>query len=59
MTKEITKDDILKVAYVVKIRLTEEQVEEVLNMYDIEAANDLTATWELIVEQCLYKIIEE
>jgi len=36
--------------------ITIKQVRQVLEMYDDEADNDPTATWNLIVENCLYNL---
>jgi hypothetical protein len=56
MTKEITAIDVVNVATELKMDITIKQVRQVLEMYDDEADNDKTATWDLIVENCLYNL---
>ena len=56
MTKEITAQDVAQVAIDLKMDITIGQVNQVLEMYDDEADNDETATWDLIVENCLYNL---
>jgi hypothetical protein len=56
MTKEITPIDVVNVANDLKMDITIKQVRQVLEMFDSEADNDPTATWELIVENCLYNL---
>ncbi len=56
MTKEITAEDVIEVANRINITITNEQVVQVLEMYDDEASNDPTATWDLIVDNCIYKL---
>jgi hypothetical protein len=56
MTKEITAQDVAQVAIDLKMDITIGQVNQVLEMYNDEADNDETATWDLIVENCLYNL---
>ena len=56
MTKEITAIDVVNVATELKMDITIKQVRQVLEMYDDAADNDKTATWDLIVENCLYNL---
>ena len=56
MTKEITAQDVAQVAIDLKMDITIGQVNQVLEMYDDAADNDETATWDLIVENCLYNL---
>jgi hypothetical protein len=56
MTTEITPIDIVNVADSLKKDITIKQIRQVLEMYDDEADNDPTATWELIVENCIYNL---
>jgi hypothetical protein len=56
MTKEIKAQDVAQVAIDLKMDITIGQVNQVLEMYDDEADNDPTATWNLIVENCLYNL---
>jgi hypothetical protein len=56
MTKEITAQDVAQVAIDLGMDITIGQVNQVLEMCDSEADNDPTATWNLIVENCLYNL---
>jgi hypothetical protein len=56
MTTEITPIDIVNVADSLKKDITIKQIRQVLEMYNAEADNDPTATWELIVENCIYNL---
>jgi hypothetical protein len=56
MTTEITPIDVVNVADSLKKDITIKQVRQVLEMYNAEADNDPTATWELIVENCIYNL---
>ena len=56
MTTEITAQDVAQVAIDLKMDITIGQVNQVLEIYDDEADNDPTATWNLIVENCLYNL---
>jgi hypothetical protein len=56
MTTEITPIDVVNVATDLKMDITIKQVRQVLEMYDDAADNDETATWDLIVENCLYNL---
>jgi hypothetical protein len=53
---EIAKEDVYKVANSLSIRITEEQVKQVLELYPIEAKEDTTATWDLIIENLIYNL---
>jgi hypothetical protein len=56
MTTEIKAQDVVQVAIDLGMDITIGQVNQVLEMYDDEADNDETATWDLIVENCLYNL---
>jgi hypothetical protein len=56
MTIEIKAQDVAQVAIDLGMDITIGQVNQVLEMYDDEADNDPTATWTLIVENCLYNL---
>ena len=58
MTQEINAEDVLQVANGLNMNVTIEQINQVLEMYDDEADNDPTATWDLIVENCLYNLMD-
>ena len=53
---EITKEDVYRVANDLSIGITDEQVKQVLELYPIEAKEDTTATWNLIVENLIYNL---
>lgn len=55
----ISKEDILFVAGTVGMKLTKEQIQEVLNMYEAEVYGTEGSSWELIVENILYKVLEK
>ena len=57
MVSNIDREDILYVAEELKIFLTEDQVNQVLNMYSHEEECDPSATWNLIVENCIYQVV--
>jgi hypothetical protein len=50
---EITKEDVLGVAKALGYKPTNEQVNDVIAMYESEQEADPTATWDLVVEHCL------
>ena len=56
MTNEITPIDVVNVADSLKMNISIKQVRQVLEIYDGEADNDPTATWDLIVENCIYNL---
>ena len=58
MTNQICSDDVKNVASSIKKTLTDEQINEVLSMYDFEQSQDPTATWNLVVENCIYQVID-
>lgn len=58
LSSEITSADVIEVAFNLNLNPTLSQINEVLRLYDGEAKNDPTATWDLIVENILYNIIE-
>ena len=53
---EIAKEDVYKIANSLSIGITDEQVKQVLELYPIEAKEDTTATWDLIVENLIYNL---
>ena len=59
MVSTIDKEDVLNVAQSINKELTEEQVTKVLHMYPHEEECDATGTWNLIVEHCIYQVINE
>jgi len=53
----ITRLDIIDVANRLGFELTEAEIDEVQSIYPAEEDNDPTATWDLIVENCIYTVI--
>jgi uncharacterized protein YpuA (DUF1002 family) len=58
MTNQICSDDVKNVASSIKMNLTDEQINEVLSMYDFELSQDPTVSWDLVVEYCIYQVID-
>jgi len=56
-TKQISAEDIVKVAMDLGINPSIAEINEVLKYYDSEENQDPTATWELIVENLLYNCV--
>lgn len=59
MVSNIGRTDVLVVANSINKQLTEEQVNKVILMYPHEEECDPTGTWNLIVEDCIYSILDE
>jgi len=54
----IDRDDVINIASQLKMRtFTEEEIQEVINRFDDKRYKDPDATWDLIVENILYDII--
>lgn len=53
----IVKEDVLRVAKTIGKELSEEQINEVLSLYESEEDDDPSATWDLVVEKIIYDII--
>jgi len=54
----IEKIDVEHVAHSLNKTLTEKQIDDVLKMYPAEQENDPTATWDLVIENCIYNILD-
>ena len=59
MVSNIDRVDVIAVAAELSITLTEEQMNKVLHMYLHEEECDPSATWNLIVENCIYNVIND
>lgn len=57
VTTEITFDDVVKVAMDLNLNPSVAEMKEVLKYYNSEADQDVTATWDLTVENLLYNCI--
>jgi hypothetical protein len=58
MVCNISETDVIVVANSIKKSLTTEQVNQVLAMYADEEESDPSATWNLIVENCIYHVLQ-
>ena len=56
MNNQITKENVIEVADSISIKLTDDQINEVLEMYPYDQEQDPTATWDLVVENIIYSI---
>jgi hypothetical protein len=57
LTKQISVEDVVRVAMDLKMNPSIAEINEVLKYYDSEAEEDKTATWNLIVENLLYNCV--
>ena len=55
----VEPEDVMRVADDLNISLTEQQVSKVLHIYAHEEECDPSATWELIVENCIYNVLND
>ncbi len=58
MSNNITREDILNFASTLRVNLTNNELNQVIELYPSEERNDKTATWDLIVEQCIYTLFK-
>jgi len=60
LNTKITKEDILQVAKSINMKEPSEKViQEIIKEYPAEERNDPTATWDLVIENQLYKKLDE
>jgi uncharacterized protein YpuA (DUF1002 family) len=57
MVSNIDEQDVLAVAKNINLNLTDKQVNDVLHLYQHEEECDPTGNWDLIVENCIYQVI--
>ena len=57
-TLHLTKEDILSVAYDLKMDISDERVDEILESYEDYRAGEPDEHWRIIVEIMLYDIIK-
>lgn len=57
LTKEISVEDVVRVAMDLGMNPSIAEINEVLKYYDNEVEEDPTATWDLIVENLLYNCV--
>ena len=55
-TTKISIEDIKSISNILKMTLTKVEIDKILSIYDGEEENDPTATWDLIVEHCIYSV---
>ena len=55
----ITRLDVIEVANQIGKTLTESDIDEVLAIYPSEQDNDPTATWNLVIENCIYNVVND
>jgi len=55
---QISNSDVKFVAASINKTLTEKQINEVLDMYPSEQESDSSATWNLVIEECIYQVIK-
>lgn len=57
MKVDVSAIDVRNVANRINLDITDDQVMEVLEMYEGESENDPTGRWDSIVEHCIYSVI--
>lgn len=57
MISNINKDNVILVSEKIMIPLTQEQINKILHMYTHEEECDPNCSWEILVERCIYQII--
>lgn len=57
MKVDVSAIDVRNVANRINVAITDDQIMEVLEMYEDESENDPTAIWDSIVEHCIYSVI--
>lgn len=55
-TTKISIADIKSISNILKMTLTPLEIDKILSIYEEEEKNDPTATWDLIVENCIYNV---
>ena len=53
---KISAADVRTIAKSINKSLTDKEVDEVLKMYPSEQKNDPSATWDLVIEECIYNV---
>lgn len=54
----INEEDVIQVANSIHKTLTPEQIQEVIKMYPYDQEQDPTGNWHLVVENCIYQVID-
>jgi fructose-1,6-bisphosphatase/inositol monophosphatase family enzyme len=58
MKVDVSAIDVRNVANRINLAITDDQVMEVLEMYEGESENDPTGRWDSIVENCIYNVTQ-
>jgi hypothetical protein len=58
-TPKITPEDVKNVAQSIKQEVTDEEIQFIIDEYPGEEENDPTGTWDLIVENIIYRVIDD
>ena len=58
-TPKITPEDVKSVAEAIKQELTDDEIKYIIDEYPIEEDEDPTGTWDLIVEQIIYRVVKD
>ena len=53
----LTPEDVKAVAKSLKMELSDDQITKVMELYPSDQDQDPTATWDLVVENCIYQVI--
>ena len=56
MENTISREDVLQIAGQLKFEPTEEQINQIIEMYPTEQEADPSGSWNLVVEHCLYSL---
>ena len=59
LNKMITRQDVLEIAVMIGVDPTEIEIDEVLSQYPTAQDEDLSVTWELVVENLLWSVVSE
>ena len=59
LNKMITRQDVLEIAVMIGVDPTEIEIDEVLSQYPTSQDDDLSATWDLVVENLLWSVVSE
>ena len=54
MTTKLCSMDVMSVASSINVLLNDEQINEILGLYESEQEQDPTASWNLVIENIIY-----
>ena len=58
-TPKITSEDVKNVAKTIKQEMTDDEINFIIEEYPGAESEDPTGTWDLIVEDLIYRVIDE